>query len=516
MMSATTNNQQMMLYRLQVFGPDGAVFQHELKPGHVLIVGSSAACGLRLDHRSVSGMHCSMEPDDEGIKLRDWSSDEGTFVDTSRVETEIYVQPGSEIRIADYRLVVHGVPLTARRSMTTDVASPPPIPVQVEPADVTLEQGAFLSDEPFSSDTDRSSLIHHDDIPSDAIDNSWSSRDSSEPEWNRDFDPWDSPDEPNFSHPTERDALESHGTSASGYDRDAFRDDTNELLQAELEFLRAELADRDARLHDLETDSRSTIGVEPIADTISKDEAESLVGRLEQLLIELDEKDEQIATLSDLLRDSEDAVEAADEERQQMETWIGEVERRVGQWQEEWHAERDRLKQSIDEVTEQRDRAEQQLASGGAAAAPAQSTSEEFLQQIREEYSRLKEKFLALEQDREQLQSQLENVGKTDIEQRLKAAVDAALREERLELAQEKAAIARLKSEVAKQQEDFESRSLRNDDDHKDSADLRIRAFREHLREIHETDPRPVQAPSFADRMGKLWRKLEGRPLDTD
>lgn len=516
MMSSTTDQSPTMLYSLQVFCPDGAVFRQELKPGQVLIAGSSAACGLRLDNRDVAGMHCSMEPDDIGIKLRDWSSDGGTFVDNGRVDEEMYVQPGAEIRIADFRIVVHGTALSSFRN--TNAAAIESVPAAIKQSaseELTFHQPKEHDVEPAPPVGAKTTCDPSPEVASNTPEPEYEQMEPSTPAWNRDFDPWDIPDE---SDPFDvADVAETRSPAASppAYDRDAFCDDTSDRLQAELDFLRTELAERDARLSELENISPSSFDVDAQVDTISTEEAETLVSRLEQLLAELDEKDEQIATLSDLLRTSEDAVEAADEERQQMETWIGEVERRVGQWQEEWHAERDRMQLSIEELTEQRDQAEQRLTSEGAAGA-ANPSRDRFLQQLREEYSLLKEKHLQLEQDRDLLQSQLAQAGAADIEQRVTAAVDEALRVERLELAQEKATIARLKSEVAKQQEELESRSLRRGDDQADSADLRIRAFREHLREIHETDPRPVQAPTFSDRMGKLWRKLEGRPLDTD
>ncbi len=504
-MSPATDNSQTILMSLEVFRPDGAVFQHELKPGHVLIVGSSAACGLRLDGHTVAGMHCSMEADEIGIKIRDWSSDGGTFVDGGRVDEEMYVQPGAEIRIADYQIAVKGVAVRAIPQFEA-VAVSPPAEVVIETEDHSPGQIEAIDSEP-QTNTTLSEPIEQT-IPL-AEDTAAVQVNSSPPEWNRDFDPWDSTDE---NDPF--DSVEQPSSAVSAYDRETFADDTTELLQAELEFLRAELAERDARLSALECLPMTDVTDQSAVDTISRDEAETLVGRLEQLLVELEEKDEQISTLSDLLRASEDAVEAVDEEREQMETWIGEVERRVSHWQEEWHAERDRLTQSVDELTQERDRAEQNLASGSDAG-PSSTARDELLQQVREEYSLLKGKFLELEQDRSQLQTQLAESQVTDVEQRVAAIVDETLREERLVLAQEKATIARAKSELSKQQENIESQQQRGDVS-ADSADLRIRAFREHLREIHETEPRQVHAPSFSDRMGKLWRKLEGRQLDTD
>jgi len=504
-MSLATDNSQTTLLSLEVSSPDGAVFQHELQPGHVLIVGSSAACGLRLDGHAVAGMHCSMEADEIGIKLRDWSSDGGTFVDGCRLDEEMHVQPGAEIQIADYRVTVKGV--SVRRTSQLDAVAVSPAAEVVTPTAEHVPSAIdFSGSEPVAPETSIELLEEEVSLTDDAV---ALEQDSSASEWNRDFDPWDSTDE---NEPL--DSVEQPSAAVSAYDRETFVDDTTEFLQEELEFLRAELAERDARLSALECLPTSDAPDQSAVDTISRDEAETLVGRLEQLLVELEEKDEQISTLSDLLRASEDAVEAADEEREQMETWIGEVERRVSHWQEEWHAERDRLTQSVDELTRERDRAEQHLVSGSDAG-PSSTARDELLQQVREEYSRLKANFLELEEDRSQLQSQLAESRVTDNEQRVAAIVDETLREERLALAQEKAAIARATSEMSKQQEDIESQQQRGDVS-ADSADLRIRAFREHLREIHETEPRQVHTPSFSDRMGKLWRKLEGRPLDTD
>ncbi|MEZ6144541.1 MAG: FHA domain-containing protein [Planctomycetaceae bacterium] len=504
-MFSATDTAQSLLITLEVFRPDGVFFRHELKPGHVLIVGSSAACGLRLDGYSVAGMHCSMEADEAGIKIRDWSSDEGTFVDSCRVEEEMYVLPGAEIRIADYRIVVKGVSLKATPKSESVAVTP------VSKIVIQAEEDSFQHDDSGRVEVSSEELPEdlRQQVASLLAETEESDSDTTTPEWNRDFDPWDETFE---SDPFE--AVEQHEPAVSAYDRGTFADDTTELLETELEFLRAELAERDARLIALESFPGTDESQLETVESISREEAETLVGRLEQLLVELEEKDTQITTLNDLLRASEDAVKAADEEREQMETWIGEVERRVSQWQGEWHAERDRLQKSIEELTRERDRAEQNLTSG-AANGPSNSAREGLLKQLREEYSLLKTKFLEVEQDRNQLQSQLSGSRATDSEQRVATVVDTTLREERLALAQEKAAIARMRNDLTKQQEQFTSQIQRSEKG-SDSADLRIRAFREHLREIHETDPRPVHTPTFSDRMAKLWRKLEGRPLDTD
>ena len=55
----------------------------------------------------------------------------------------------------------------------------------------------------------------------------------------------------------------------------------------------------------------------------SRDEVEKLVVRLEELLAELDGKDEHIQVLQDLVLASETANQAEQEEREQLTKWLG-------------------------------------------------------------------------------------------------------------------------------------------------------------------------------------------------
>jgi hypothetical protein len=330
------------------------------------------------------------------------------------------------------------------------------------------------------------------------------------PRLDEEDDLWDTPGK----------AMPAHQSPAyvrvpEGYHKDAFQDDATELLQVEIDVLRSELAERDARLRELEElMARDADHSPPEEDAVSPQEVEKLVGRLENLLEELEQSDARIATLNETLRMSDEAVQAADEERQQLEAWLGEVDRRVGQWEQEWHAERDCLNRSIAELTEQRDRAELQLASG-ATIGPQGHAAEKLIQQLRAQYAHLQAAHQELEQEKNRLLVRVEVGEIADVEGQVRGAVDEALREERLQLAQEKASLARERSVLLKQQAELQD-LLQRKAQSADSADHRIRAFRDHLREIHDTEPHMKQGPTLSKRLGKLWRKLEGRPLDTD
>lgn len=485
--------------RLQVCAPDGGVRTHELPEGQVLVIGTSPACGLRLDARDIAGMHCTLEFNDGAITVRDWSTEAGTYLDGTRVDEQTVRSGQFELRIAAYLIKCHLVTGADRKRSAAEttgsqVAGRTAVPSEDRGAPVTADSRRCRTPNPPIEIDEKST-------PDDA----WDADD----EWDRDFDPWHALNPAENAADGEAEANRSPRPAPAGV-----HDDTSDLLQAEIEFLRSELAERDERLRTLEELATGHHLNELPEEPVDSAEVEKLVGRLEQLLEELEQSDARIAALSEMLRTAEDAVQAADQEREQLEDWLDEVDGRVGQWEQEWHAERDSLHRQIAELTQERDRAEQQLAAGGTDVASG-AASDRLVRQLREQYSRLKEAFLKMEKERDQLRARLQEVSVADVEQKIAAAVDTALREERLQLAQEKAAIAREKAALAKKHEELQAQLDRKGQAF-DSADHRIRAFREHLREIEEQEPARRQGPTLSQRMGKLWRKLEGRPLDTD
>jgi hypothetical protein len=146
---------------------------------------------------------------------------------------------------------------------------------------------------------------------------------------------------------------------------------------------------------------------------------------------------------------------------------------------------------------------------------PRGHAAEKLIQELRAQYAHLQAAHQELEQEKNRLLVRVEVGEIADVEGQVRVAVDDALREERLQLAQEKATLARERSVLLKQQAELQD-LLQRKAQSADSADHRIRAFRDHLREIHETEPHMKQGPTLSKRLGKLWRKLEGRPLDTD
>jgi pSer/pThr/pTyr-binding forkhead associated (FHA) protein len=84
------------------------------------VVGRKEDCDLRLEHKSVSKMHCVIVKTDGLLFLRDLGSTNGTRVNGQRVRRAALL-PNDQISIASYKFRVHLGP---------DAALPPAVPVR--------------------------------------------------------------------------------------------------------------------------------------------------------------------------------------------------------------------------------------------------------------------------------------------------------------------------------------------------------------------------------------------------
>ncbi len=75
------------------------------KEGRRITIGRHSSNVLVLAHPRVSRYHAVIEQFGARFRLRDLSSDNGTFVNGKRVEKEAWIQEGDEIHIGSYRLV---------------------------------------------------------------------------------------------------------------------------------------------------------------------------------------------------------------------------------------------------------------------------------------------------------------------------------------------------------------------------------------------------------------------------
>lgn len=72
-----------------------------------LVLGRDEDTDLHLPDRGVSGRHCRLTPDEEGVRLQDLGSKNGTYVNGDRVE-EATLKPGDEIALGDAIVVFDG------------------------------------------------------------------------------------------------------------------------------------------------------------------------------------------------------------------------------------------------------------------------------------------------------------------------------------------------------------------------------------------------------------------------
>jgi ABC-type multidrug transport system ATPase subunit/predicted component of type VI protein secretion system len=75
------------------------------KTGRRITIGRHSSNVLTLDHPRVSRYHAVIEQFGARFRLRDLKSDNGTFVNGKRVDKEVWIKEGDEIRIGSYRLI---------------------------------------------------------------------------------------------------------------------------------------------------------------------------------------------------------------------------------------------------------------------------------------------------------------------------------------------------------------------------------------------------------------------------
>ena len=298
---------------------------------------------------------------------------------------------------------------------------------------------------------------------------------------------------------------EAAGTPGDG--GDALTRETVALLIDEVARLEAELRSRDDR--------------EPAdwpADPTPSPEDRSLRGKVDELTTELSGRDEMISVLLEQTQLFEEAAEAQRAEWEQLTRWVEEVEQRLdgrggdgGGLAEELAAERRRSEQlALAAETERRaweghrSRLEFELAAlrtqpGSVAAAPPG--------RLQNEVRQLRETCLRLERDAAQAAALRERLGAAD-EERERLRVELAReRDERAREAKEAAVeVTALRSQLARGALDRPPAEGQSPPEGDLDPDQRIRAFRQHLRDLHEREARERESKGLASRLSRLWR----------
>jgi hypothetical protein len=264
-------------------------------------------------------------------------------------------------------------------------------------------------------------------------------------------------------------------------------------LQAEIEQLQYELMERDALIVEL------THRCDEQQNDWDDDSDDVLLGRLEELLTELERNDERSAMLEQLLQAAEEKNRADQDERRQHGNWVEDIESRLGEREEEWRSECQSLSHRVETLVAERDELMQQLSRPNSSV--AQGTNIES----KDECAKRLELRRELHESQEcnlQLQQQLRE---RDKQLSARSEADAALREEHLKLAQDRAALARQQAELATLKTTSEASTSRPETE----IDCRLREFRQHLREIHDEEQQNPR--NLSTRIKQIWNRMEGR-----
>ncbi|GAB4154536.1 MAG: hypothetical protein Tsb009_31190 [Planctomycetaceae bacterium] len=492
-----SENKHATAVRLSVRRTDGQEFFYDLEADNAVIAGSDRTCSLHLDGEKIGALHAMIRYENGTIYVKDWYSESGTFVNNLRIETETTLPEDGEVRIGDYTLRV-----------TNTISRP------VEPTETNSELSANTSDNPTPAVEQGNEVPQTTSsaLPDEVAEESTSAHEDPDIENITNVDP--ETDSPTFDL-DDIPAFEDDPVSDWGDDFQATencRDHENQcdpetfaLMREELEHLQSELAERDARLAEMASLIDDTPQQTAEQSTEDSSETAALVDRLEQLLDELSQSDERMATMEELLRHAEEAQRADQEERKQIDAWITDIEDRLGEREAEWQAEIDLLKEQVEQLTAERDRAEQ-----ANASKHAQQEYQKMIRQLRDHATKLQAQLKDAQSARQELESRLEQLDEQNSAEMIQQKVDEALREERLKYAQEQSALAQERAEVSRMKLELQGQSTQQRAKGTD-IDSKVRAFRDHLKEIHEQEKEQRKERSLSSRLSSLWKRLEGR-----
>ena len=471
--------------------PSGGNRQRGLREGDCLAVGSDSSADIYLEQEGVSGTHCVIRVQSGEISIRDCFSAVGTHVNGQRI-TEVLVNTDARIRTGQCEIqlaVTEAFRQNTKRNdkersalemiakLKAEIGATDQEAVEHEEATPLAETLHFGESGPLES------------VPEQHASGVFELPDASETESSSGSDELPGQLEEALA---ELEVLRERLAARDSEPRtaapaDAFHADMLDILRAEVLELQAEVQERDLRIADLR---KTQADADPVEDgDLSNAAVARLEERLDQLLSELQSRDEQVGLLEDLLRSAEEANSAEQEERVQLEKWVKDIENRFGQREEEWNAEVEKLLERINALIAEREQAEVVMSSNSSSA------REEALQRIsqsqREDAERCRAELQEVQQRNQQLQRELE-----------KQHNEA--RELVLSISQERAEVARMRHE-------FESRRKHVEEDStiKESDD-RIRALRQHLREVHEEEAKERQERSLSNRLSRLWKRLDG------
>lgn len=439
---------------------DGERTTYQLAPGRSVLVGRSKDCGLRLDGKRLSPCHCLLSLEDGTLWVQDWASTDGTLLNGKPIDAKVSVGPNDQLGVGEYHI-------SAVTSSSAILGGLGGVGNSTPHCHVSDEPRAAVNAEPEAAES----------YPADVEAAIWAQDELLEA---AEFD----------------ERRYSQNASAN----ESFEQETIALLREEIDALQGLLAERDAQLAESSAATGDSVANRDVEN--DEEDAAALLARMEDLLQEAACGDERVVLLEEMLRTAEEANQAEQEERQQLEAWVGDIERRIIQRDELRDAEVEALRGRLEDAIAEQERLQRQLQEA-ASLGDAAKCYEQTLDRLQHQNKDLQDKLAETASERAALMKRLENSTHRH---------DEAMREERAAIAQERAIVSRLRCELANKVADLEN-SPKPVSKAADEAATRLRALRDHLREIHleeqQQEHQSQESATLTSRITRLWKRLE-------
>lgn len=499
---------------------------YELESGKGVFIGSALQCGVQISGENISPIHCRLSFDGQIIQLHDWMSGSGTLVNGQRIEPDAQLDWNDVVQIGDHTIRLS----KSSKSSSDESSSQSPLDEQLAKSCLTSPAPVHTSDQPRTEYLEAAPSAPSKDI--------FSCETKIAPEFQADTEQKTQENSAALNSANDLDRLSSHGTvSNGGYclennaDFTADHGNQDEVLTNQeayeppmatadlwdsLEFSDSGVQNR----HWMELDTGEALitrgnqsksvsqSQDPLFDSFGSLESDGvdcqldpsdiarLEQRLQQLLSEADSSDQRIRMLEDLLLAAESAHRAQQDEKEFLESWLDDIEQKFTLKEQEHRAELEILQAANQSLKKEVEQLQQKLvhaASGSDASVQLQETVAE----LRTANQQLGEQ---LDQSRRQCR-QLEQ------QQSTATTEDSSeLREERAQLARERAELARQRHELLNQLSTVGPHNSENQAETEMAC--RIRALRQHLREIHEQEQVEKAERSLTSRISNLWHRV--------
>lgn len=499
----------------------------ELDSNSNVLVGTGGHCKVQLEaSNEVKSLHCILKLNNEGqLEVRDWNTG-CTYVNDNVISEPAILGESDRLRVGKYQISAVLSDVANTQQVSEPVPEPAVVeevadiqPLQTESASQEVEEVAepaepetelpkndpviaegpaqienSIDDEPIVDQSAPEFATSESATP--LYDNEKDSRPALvEPAATADLDNGES----GFVYDIDADFEDEANVAPFGFSEPSFGDvdpvdaDEVQLLRLEVDQLRFELAQRDAKP---KTD-----------DLLDRQQTERLVSRLEELLDELKKSDSRTRELEELLRDSDQAANDEKEERKHLEKWISELETRVNQREEEVESENQQLKKHLVEARSLQQQTNERLQSFiEHKSSEGDAASSEIVDGLKEQINSLQQQLKSAHDEAEQARKQLEEKVATTPAEDVELLSGQKLAEIQLESSRERADLSRQRVELKKLRIELESRL--EEPKEVNNADTRIQAMREHLKELHSKEQEEKQKRKDSGMTGRIANLL--------